>query len=140
MADGTLAKHLEDRRAWARQAAYDQPLETMNPARAAFFRDDCHWPFFERLRKESPVHFTPDSNYGEYWSITKFNDIVAVDSDHETFSSASGIGLASKAAQESAAARREAGEVGGANFISSDPPRHDVERKTVSPAVAPTRL
>src|SRR6185312_6312982 len=43
-------------------------------------------------------------------------------------------------AQESAAARREAGEVGGANFISSDPPRHDVERKTVSPAVAPTRL
>src|SRR5579871_6351268 len=140
MADGTLAKHLEDRRAWARKAAYEQPLETMNPARAAFFRDDCHWPFFERLRKESPVHFTPDSNYGEYWSITRFDDIVAVDSDHATFSSASGIGLPSKAQQELGRERREAGEVGGANFIAMDPPGHDVQRKTVSPAVAPTRL
>ncbi len=140
MADGTLAKHLEDRRAWARKAAYEQPLETLNPARAAHFRDDCHWPFFERLRKESPVHFTPDSNYGEYWSITKFDDIVAIDSDHANFSSANGIGLPSRDAQTASRQRQEAGEVGGANFIGMDPPGHDVQRKTVSPAVAPTRL
>ena len=88
MADGT-AQILQDKRDAARKAAYEQPLETLNPARAAFFRDDIMWPYFERLRKESPVHFTPDSNYGAYWSITKYNDIMAVDSNHQVFSSAS---------------------------------------------------
>ena len=27
---------------------------------------------FERLRNEAPVHFCAESDYGPYWSITKF--------------------------------------------------------------------
>src|SRR5471030_2678876 len=134
MPDGTVDV-LKDRREAARKAAYDQPLETFNPARAAFFRDDVMWPYFERLRKESPVHFTPDSNYGAFWSITKYNDIMAVDSNHQVFSSASGIALPSKEAQQYSEGRRSA-----SNFISMDPPKHDVQRKTVSPALEPSAL
>src|SRR3954453_18884542 len=70
------------------------PLEKLNPARVDRFSNDTIWPVFERLRREDPVHFTPQSEYGPYWSVTKWNDIMAVDTDHEAFSSAEGIGLA----------------------------------------------
>ena len=70
------------------------PLEKLNPARVDRFANDTIWPVFERLRGEDPVHFTPQSEYGPYWSVTKWNDIMAVDTNHEAFSSAEGIALA----------------------------------------------
>ena len=41
------------------------------------------------------MHFTPDSEFGPYWSVTKWDDIMAVvsDTNHEAFSSAAGIRL-----------------------------------------------
>ena len=49
--------------------------------------------FFKRLREEDPVHFNTTELAGRYWSLTKYEDIKAVDSDHENFSSAHGITL-----------------------------------------------
>src|ERR1700722_1833522 len=135
MADG-VADILADKRALHRKRAYETPLELLNPAWASAFRDDGHWAYFERLRAEDPVHWTPDSNYGAFWSITKYNDIMAVDSNHQVFSSASGITLPSKEAQQYAQQRPSS----ASNFISMDPPKHDVQRKTVSPALAPSAL
>ena len=135
MADGAL-ELIRDKQAAARKAAYETPVEELNPARASLFRDDAMWPVFERLRKESPVHYTPDSNYGAYWSITKYNDIMAVDSNHQVFSSAKGITLTPKAAQ----GFRDPNTAAGSNFIAMDPPQHDVQRKTVSPALSPMAL
>lgn len=63
MADGAV-DILNDKRAAARKSAYETPIEELNPARASLFRDDAMWPMFERLRKEDPVHYTADSNYG----------------------------------------------------------------------------
>jgi cytochrome P450 len=134
MPDG-VADILNDKRAAARKAAYETPVEELNPARASLFRDDAMWPIFERLRVESPIHYTPDSNYGAYWSITKYNDIMAVDSNHQVFSSAKGITLTPKAA----AGFRDPNN-NASNFIAMDPPRHDVQRKTVSPALSPMAL
>jgi cytochrome P450 len=117
----------------ARQKAYALPLEKLNPAQPALFEADSHWPYFERLRKEDPVHFTPESDFGSYWSITKFNDIMAVDTNHQVFSSDSSLGGITIG-----------GAPGGEGplpmFIAMDPPKHDVQRKTVSPVVAPTNL
>ncbi|MEJ0065171.1 MAG: hypothetical protein WDM85_06755 [Caulobacteraceae bacterium] len=82
--------------ALAQQAAaeaYATPLAELNPARADRFQDDTIWPMFERLRREDPVHFTADSEFGPYWSVTKWDEIMAVDTDHEAFSSAEGIAL-----------------------------------------------
>ena len=93
MADGVIDV-LSDKRALARKRAYETPLETLNPAWASAFRDDAHWPYFERLRAEDPVHWTPDSNYGAFWSITKYNDIMAIDTNHQVFSSAKGSAVA----------------------------------------------
>ncbi|MGH7009650.1 MAG: cytochrome P450 [Caulobacteraceae bacterium] len=144
MADGTHDL-LEQKRALARRRAYEAPLETLNPAWASAFRDDACWPYFERLRAEDPVHWTPDSNYGAFWSITKYNDILAIDSNHQAFSSAKGITLNPKpsvlppeAFPESSTKRDESDDAN--SFINMDPPRHDIQRKTVSPGVAPARL
>jgi cytochrome P450 len=117
----------------ARDAAYALPLENINPAQPALFESDTHWPYFERLRKEEPVHFTRESAFGSFWSITKYNDIMAIDTNHQMFSSESSLGGITIG-----------GEPGGEGplpmFIAMDPPKHDVQRKTVSPVVAPDNL
>ena len=93
------------------------------------------WPYFDRLRDEAPVHYTPESDYGPYWSITRYNDIMAIDTNHQVFSSAEGITLQSLEAKAEAAKRPTR-----PSFISMDPPKHDVQRRTVSPVVAPSNL
>ena len=114
----------------ARARAYALPLDQLNPGDPALFRTDAHWPVLERLRKEDPVHYTAESEYGPYWSITKYNDIMAVDTNHQVFSSEGGITIASQEGEEGPLPM----------FIAMDPPKHDVQRKTVSPAVAPANL
>jgi cytochrome P450 len=131
---------LSEARALARRRAYETPLEVLNPAWASAFRDDAHWPYFDRLRAEDPVHWTPDSNYGPFWSITKYHDIMAVDTNHQVFSSAHGIGLSPKASVLPPDAEMASDPNRANSFIDMDPPGHDIQRKTVSPAVAPARL
>ncbi len=116
----------------ARDAAYSMPLEEINPANPELFRTDTMWPYFERLRKEDPVHFTADSGFediGGYWSVTKYNDIMAVDTNHEVFSSEPTIVLPDPAEDFTLPM-----------FIAMDQPKHDVQRKTVQPIVAPHHL
>ena len=130
MSDGSI-----DIRHEARARAYAEPLETLNPAQPELFQNDAMWPIFERLRAEAPVHYTPESAYGPYWSVSRYNDIMAVDTNHQVFSSADGITLQSLEAKAQMANRPTR-----PSFISMDPPRHDEQRKTVSPVVAPANL
>ena len=125
MADGTV-----DIQKDARAKAYATPLDQLNPAQPELFQANAMWPIFERLRKEDPVHFTAESEYGPYWSITKYNDIMAVDTNHQVFSSEPGITIADQDGEEGPLPM----------FIAMDPPKHDVQRKTVSPAVSPMNL
>jgi cytochrome P450 len=127
---------------------YAIPLADLDPAQADLFEADAHWKVFERLRKEDPVHYTPDGPHGAYWSVTRFEDIFAVDTDHETYSSAGGIAL-NRRPPKSDEPREELTEeqkkqreqMGGfAMFIAMDPPKHDLQRATVSPVVAPPNL
>ena len=113
-----------------RAKAYAEPLETLNPAQPALFQQDAMWWNFERLRREDPVHFTAESDYGSYWSITKYNDVMAVDTNHGVFSSEGGISIVTQQAEQGPLPM----------FIAMDPPKHDAQRKTVSPAVAPVNL
>ncbi len=74
MADGAIGK-LEA----ARAEAWAVPLETLDVSLADRFANDTFWPFFERLRADEPVHRCPESEFGPYWSVTKYNDIMTVD-------------------------------------------------------------
>ena len=130
MADGAmkLATSLEE----ARARAYATPLEDFHPGDPDLFRTNTHWPWFERLRKEEPVHWCRDSEFGPYWSVTRYNDIMAVDTNHQVFSSDAALG--------GITIRDARPDLRRPSFIAMDPPRHDVQRKTVSPIVSPANL
>ena len=127
MADGAM-KPIDE----ARTRAYSMALEDMNPGDPDLFRTNTHWPYFERLRAEDPVHWCKDSEFGPYWSVTRYNDIMTVDTNHEVFSSDAMLGgITIRDARQDH--RRP-------SFIAMDPPKHDVQRKTVSPVVSPANL
>lgn len=119
-------------RAAEREKAWSMPIEQIDVSKGYLFEQDIVGLYFERLRAEDPVHLATSKRYGHYWSITKYQDIMAVDVNHQVFSSESSIGGI-------ALAERPAPEV-FPSFIAMDPPRHDDQRKTVSPIVAPMNL
>ncbi|HEY3950061.1 cytochrome P450 [Phenylobacterium sp.] len=125
MADDAGAIARNDRAKEARERAYSTPLEDFNVAQVSHFTSDTHWPWFERLRREDPVHYCRDSEFGPYWSVTRFQDIVAVDSNHEAFSSAAENGGVMVA--------DEYGPNDATSFITLDPPDHDAQRRVVTP-------
>jgi cytochrome P450 len=116
----------------AHEAAYSTPLKDFHPGAPQLFRNDALWPYFERLRKEEPVHYCANSPIEPYWSVTKYNDIMHVDTNHGIFSSDVSLG---------GIMIRDA-PVGyeWPSFIAMDQPRHSAQRKTVSPMFTPTHL
>ncbi|MEM7016220.1 MAG: cytochrome P450 [Pseudomonadota bacterium] len=116
---------------------YDMPLEEINPLNAHLYSEHRWRPVFERLRAEDPVHFNEINTAGRYWSLTKYEDIKAVDADWKRFSSASGITLGFRLDADV-----PPGAFTGSKppFISQDPPSHAGQRKTVSGVVEPANL
>lgn len=106
------------------------PLDHIDVSDPALFKNGTIGHYFERLRREAPVHYCKDSKYGPYWSITKFNDIVEVDKNHSAFSSDAAYGGIT--IWDRGRFRQ--------NFLNMDPPRHDEHRKVVTPIVAPQNL
>ena len=127
-----MQEQLRQRYAAAREKAYATPLDQFQPADNEIFRGDTLWPWFERLRKEDPVHLTTHSEYGPYWSVTKHKDIIAVDSNHRVFSSDSELGGIT--IFEGKQPRNQS------SFIALDPPDHDKQRKVITPMFAPESL
>lgn len=110
---------------------------SLNVADPQHWGDDTALGLLARMHREDPVHFCAQSRYGPYWSITRYADILAVDTDHERFSSDAargGIVIADDITH------------GGdpdkvmRSFIASDPPDHQPQRKAVDPIVAPPSL
>ena len=124
MADGAM-----DLKRQARERAYSMPLEEIDVADDELFRTDTFWPYFERLRKEDPVHRAVSPTHGPYWSITKYNDIMAVDTNHQDFSSEHAITI-----------QDPEDDFQTPMFIAMDPPKHDAQRKAVSPALSPANI
>jgi cytochrome P450 len=113
----------------AREEAYSTPLDQIDVSRPDRFANDTFWPFFERLRAEDPVHYCAESEFGAYWSVTKYKDIFYVEQNHQIFSSEGGITIADQDEDFKLPM-----------FIAMDPPRHDEQRKVVTPVVAPPNL
>ena len=47
------------------------------------WKQDKKWGFFKRLRDEAPVHYCKSSEYGPFWSVTRFEDILEVEKNWE---------------------------------------------------------
>ncbi|MBB5052908.1 MULTISPECIES: cytochrome P450 [Nitrobacteraceae] len=108
--------------------AYAMPIEDIVVADSALFQQGVWMPYFQRLRHEDPVHFTPKSRFGAHWSITKFKDIQTVDSNWRVFSSDTdrgGVHIGDKPPEKRIR-----------SFIASDPPRQAEQRKAIQPIVS----
>lgn len=115
-----------------RQLADELPLEQIDVSDGYLFRDDSIGAYFARLRRDAPVHFRPDSRFGPFWSITRYNDIRQVELNHQVFSSEQkhgGITLASPLSK-----------MQFGSFIAMDEPRHSAQRKTVNSVAMPQNL
>jgi len=113
-------------------AASRIPLDAIDVSDPQIYQDDTWYPYFARLRREDPVHYVRDSRYGPYWAVTKYKDIMQVEVNHQIYSSASELGGIQIEEQPKGMDRP--------SFIRMDPPRHDEQRKVVSPVVAPANL
>jgi len=104
------------------------PLEKLNVADPRLYQEDSWRPYFVRLRREAPVHYCPESAYGPYWSVTKFKDIMTVEVNHETYSSAGELG--------GIQVEDRPKDMSRPSFIRMDPPKHTQQRRVVAPIVA----
>ena len=143
--DDTQPQPMTNREAHAKwaidvdQDPYAMPLEDLDPAHPSLFEHDRFMPYFDRLRAEDPVHLTENSMFGPYWSVTGFKDIMHVDTHHQLFSSDidnGGIRLGGRPKEQPAADSPFYLPM----FIMQDPPKHDDQRKVVTPSFTPKRI
>jgi cytochrome P450 len=114
------ALKVKERLRAAREKAYEMPLKDFHPGE----------PYFERLRKEEPVHYCTNAPIEPYWSVTKYKDIVNVETNHGIFSS--DLGLGGVMIRDS--------RLDLPSFITMDEPQHSAQRKTVAPMFTPSHL
>ena len=96
---------------------WTMPIEKIDLSHPGIWQANEFLPFMERLRLEDPVHYCAESAVGPYWSITKYKDIMQVDTSPEIFSSEPTIGIVDTYDEYTLP-----------SFIAMDPPKHDVQR------------
>lgn len=109
------------------------PIERIDVAQPALFQAGLAGRYFERLRREAPVHYCADGLFGAYWSVTRLRDIETVEQDPQTFSSDHFNGGITVTSHPSEPQFRP-------SFIAMDPPRHTAQRKAIAPAFSPERV
>jgi cytochrome P450 len=92
----------------------------------AFYAGDA-FPHYVRLRDEAPVAWNDTKGF---WAVSRWDDVMAVSTDPETFCSGRGILVM---------------EIGATydsppTMMHTDPPEHTVYRKLVQPGFAPGRM
>lgn len=80
------------------------------------------YPAFRRLRDEAPVYRVPDRGY---WVLSRFDDVFAALRDHETYSSAKGVGPE---------------PIWAPALITTDPPAHTRLRRLVTKPFTPRAI
>jgi linalool 8-monooxygenase len=92
--------------------------------------DDCHG-VFARLRAGEPVYWNPEADSTGFWAVTRYEDVVRVVQDPETFSAAvenGGMRIFNK---------HEVTVDPKPHLLAMDPPRHTQLRRALQPLFTP---
>jgi cytochrome P450 len=116
----------------ARMHAYAMPLKDFHPGAPRLFASDTLWPYFERLRNEEPVHYCTNCPIEPYWSVTKYKDIMHVETNQAIFSS--DLALGGITIHDTPPGFELP------SFIAMDEPLHAAQRKTIAPMFTPSHL
>lgn len=129
MADSTLEGDSPSRWSLVGRDPCTIPLDEIDLSHPGIWRSGEYPAFLKRLREEAPVHYCRQSAVGPYWSIMKYADIMTVDTSPELYSSEPTVGIVDSFEEFTLPM-----------FIAMDPPKHDEQRRSVQPVVAPANL
>jgi cytochrome P450 len=86
------------------------------------FADHEPWEVFDLLQREAPVFWHPEPDGPGFWAVTKYEDVLTVLGDTETYSSAlGGVATIETLPDDVLEVRR--------NFMEMDPPQHSQFRR-----------
>ena len=111
---------------------YAIPLARIDVSNPRLYQTDVIGAYFARLRREAPVHYCAESAYGPFWSLTRYQDIVAINADDTRVLSSYELG--GHVLGYDPMFRRHG--VDARMFQSTDPPIHTAQRKAIAPVVA----
>ncbi len=129
MSEATTQQQSQSRWSMVGKDPYAMPLAEIDLSHPGIWHANEYLPFLERLRKEDPVHYCPQSAVGPYWSVLRYADIMTVDTSPAIYSSEPTVGIVDTYEEFTLPM-----------FIAMDPPKHDVQRRIVQPVVAPDNL
>jgi cytochrome P450 len=101
-----------------------------------FFVDHDPHPLWRQLRKEDPIHWTESLVRG-FWSITRYDDIIAVVSEPAVFSSAQLISVPSSPEMEQLTPEMLGS---GEMMLMTDPPLHAAMRRAFNRLMLPRAI
>jgi cytochrome P450 len=94
------------------------------------FQDHEPWEIFELLQREARVYFHPEPGGRGFWTLTKYDDVLTVLKDPETFSSEIGGAATIEDLPEDVLEARR-------NFLEFDPPKHGTYRRPLASHFTP---
>jgi cytochrome P450 len=108
-------------------------LTDVTLADLTLFADGAPWQVFEDLRRNDPIHWNVEEapNAG-FWSVTRYNDIVEVLRDTETYSSEIGAANLEELDTRQLEIRK--------SILETDGSRHRALRKMLQPQFTPRAL
>jgi len=110
-------------------ASATTPLKDVDLADPRVHADAGIHRVFRQLRDDDPVHWNPQRTEPGFWSVTRYEDCVAVQKDTGTFSSKATNVLGQ---------HRWAGDRGAGRMLNAtDPPQHTALRRIVSRSFTP---
>ena len=89
------------------------------------FNEGAPYATFERMRRDDPVAWCEEERGKGFWSITRHADVLALNKDFKSLSSAKGIRMEDQTYEEYLARR---------TFQETDPPEHMKTRMRVGKA------
>jgi cytochrome P450 len=112
-------------------------IDPIDVSRKELYVEDRWQEPFRQLRKHAPIQFVPDSEFGPYWSVSKYKPIQHIEALPKIFSSQwdkGGIAISGDPALLEKYNMREP------MFIAMDPPKHNAQRRTVAPSFGPSEV
>lgn len=123
----------------ATQYRVESPVvDPLDVSRAELWSEDNWQAPMAELRANSPIHYTPESKFGAYWSVTTYQPIQHIEALPKIFSSSweyGGITVAGDGIEH-----MKEGDIAMPMFIAMDPPQHTAQRRTVAPAFGPAEI
>jgi len=109
-------------------------LDTIDLTNKDVFVEGVPYQWFETLRREAPVYWHPEPDGGPgFWCVTRYEDVVTVNRDNQTFSSNRGAVFMWDLPREDLEQQR-------LMMLNMDPPIHTRYRRLVNKGFTPRMI